>query len=240
MKTKGFSLVLSGSLAIALVLLLLTAGCTSGAGPSATAPPTDSTTAVPVTTAPPATTSSTPAPVPTSTKIPTTTVSLSNNVTITYPSDWEKEEPLTTALREYGRTTTNIANFFSPTITPARNTNLANHDRSPYTTFSIDVDTQTHTDEDRYFNLATVAIQKSLGTIEITRHEQLPMAKGISGYKTYALEFDTKDFKRHYRFVNVDGRFVIITVKNPLPYSTEIDDMFKSIKITMAANTKSR
>jgi hypothetical protein len=169
------------------------------------------------------------------------TVSLPSDITITYPSDWEMEEPGDTSLREYGRTTTNIVNFFSPDITWERAHGLPNHDTSRYTTFSIDVDTQIHSDEDRYFNLATVAVQDSLGSIEITRHEQLPLFRGISGYKTYALEFNTADKKWHYRFVNVDGRFVIITVKNPLPYSTEVDDMLASVKITPDnTNKKSR
>lgn len=241
MDTKTSSLLLSGCFTLLLACMLLVAGCTSNSASEKSMTPTVSTTAIPIANELPATLTTTIPPEAATTHVPTITVSLPSDITITYPSDWEKEEPGTTSLREYGRTTTNIANFFSPDITGKRASGITNIDNSQYTTFSIDVDTQTHSDEDRYFNLATVAIQDSLGSIEITRHEQLPMFRGISGYKTYALEFNTDDEKRHYRFVNVDGRFIIITVKNPLPYSTEVDDMLASIKITPDnTNKKSR
>lgn len=226
---------------ILLVCALFSAGCTSMPASEKSMTPTVSTTVISNTSELPSSQSTTTTSAAATANVPTITVSLPSDITITYPSDWEKEEPGTTSLREYGRTTTNIVNFFSPDITWERAHGIPNHDTSRFTTFSIDVDTQTHSDEDRYFNLATVAIQDSLGSIEITRHEQLPLFRGISGYKTYALEFNTVDKKWHYRFVNVDGRFVIISVKNPLPYSTEVDDMLASIKITPDnTNKKSR
>lgn len=227
--------------AILLVCSLFSAGCISMPASEKSMTPTVSTTVISNTPELPSSQSTTTTSAVATANVPTITVSLPSDITITYPSDWEMEEPGVISLREYGRTTTNIANFFSPDITWERAHGIPNHDTSRYTTFSIDVDSQTYSDEDRYFNLATVAIQDSLGSIEITRHEQLPLFRGISGYKTYALEFNTADKKWHYRFVNVDGRFVIITVKNPLPYSTEVDDMLASVKITPdITNNKSR
>jgi len=178
--------------------------------------------------------------VPSKTTIPQLTTTLSNGWIISYPANWEKQEVSETSLREYGRTTTNIVNFFSPSFT---NVDLQN----TYTTFSIDVDPEyvSQDDCDRYFNLATVAIQKQLGTIEITRHQQTgPGYKGPSEcadcIAIYNLEFNSKEGSRWYQFLNIDGKFYIITMKNPIDSHSELIEMLSSIKVPPSIMTKHR
>lgn len=239
MSTSSWTLSLL--LALTLSAMLFISGCVSNASSDNLATHTITSTPVPVETKVTDTPDiSEPTKIPT-TRVPTIPLSLPYDITISYPSNWEVETLDETSFREYGRTTTNIVNFFSPDITYERSYGIPNPDTSAYTTFSIDVDTQTHSDEDRYFNLATVKIQDYLGSIEITRHEQLPKHEIISGFKTYGLEFISKEKIRHYRFVNVNGRFIVITIKNPLPYSEEVAEMLSSIKITPDdENKKSR
>ena len=82
---------------------------------------------------PPSTTEQTAAT--TKTPEPTITTTLSNGWIVSYPSAWEKEDRSDTALREYGRTTTNIANFYSP-------------HKTGYTTLSIDMDPNSVSQDD--------------------------------------------------------------------------------------------
>ncbi len=165
----------------------------------------------------------------------TTTTTLSHGITITCPSDWEKEIVSETSPRDYGRVTTNIANFYSPDITSDR-AYLAqpNVDVSSYTTLSIDVDPGPVTDFEQYFNLVTIALQKYYGHIDITKHNyqlKISPADNFEGYRSYQMDFDTKDMRGSYIFTNVDGTIYIFAFRNPSPYSAEIQDIYKSIKI---------
>jgi hypothetical protein len=175
---------------------------------------------------------------------PLTTVSLSDGVTITYPSDWEKEEVSELAARDYGRTTTNIANFYSPDISQERrDSDGPNPDTSTYTALSIDVDPSPVTDFEQYFNLVTIALQNSYGAITITKHNyQLKVSPTdtFEGYKSYQMDFDTKTMRASYVFTNVDGTIYIFAFKNPSPYSNEVQAMVKSIVITPASAAKHR
>jgi len=164
-----------------------------------------------------------------------TTAVLSEGVTITYPSDWEKEEVSETSLRDYGRVTTNIANFYSPDITSDR-AYLAqpNVDTSSYTSLSIDVDPNPVSEFDQYFNLVTIALQKYYGHIDITKHNyqlKISQTDTFQGYESYQMDFDTTNMRGSYIFTNVDGTIYIFAFKNPSPYSTEVQDIYKSIKI---------
>jgi hypothetical protein len=156
-------------------------------------------------------------------------VSLPYGVTISYPEDWEKEELSELGLRDYGRTTINIANFFSPDITPERAREAGpNVDTAKYTILSIDVDPNPVSDFEQYFNFVTLALQNYYGHIDITKHDyQLK----ISNYPSYQLNFDILNKRRCYIFTNVDGTVYTFTFKNPSPYSKEIQDMYKSVKI---------
>lgn len=231
---------LTGTVGIALVLVcaVLLAGCTS---PNTPASPSQPASAAPVPTdqkAPAVTISSLPAIV---------TTTLSNGVTMSYPGDWQKEVTSETSMRDYGRVTTNIANFYSPDISPARTLSLyQNHDTSRYTTLSVDVDPTPVADFENYFNLATLALQNQYGQIVITKHNyqlKISSADDFLGYPAYQIDFDTARMRGTYIFTNVDGTIYIFAFKNPSPYSAEVLDMYKSIRIVpqgSASPAKSR
>jgi hypothetical protein len=206
-----------------LVCAIFFAGCTSGSQQQQSA------VATPVAVQTPAATGTT------GVNHATTTVNLRDGVTITYPADWEKEETSETSMRDYGRITTNIANFYSPDISPVRaQAAQPNVDTSRYTTLSIDVDPSPVTDFEQYFNLVTIALQKKYGHIDITKHNyQLKISKtnAFDGYKSYQMDFDTTNLRGSYIFTNVDGTIYIFAFRNPSPYSAEVQDMYMSVRI---------
>ena len=222
-------------LTLILVTAIISAGCTSPAA-STPVPTTTLPTPVPTTAYVPVTPAETVITAVTVAAAQLTTASLSNGVTITYPSDWQKEEVSESGYRDYGRTTLNIANFYSPDITPdLRAKDGPNPDNSRYTTLSIDVDPNPVRDFEQYFNLATIALQKSYGTIDITKHNyQLKISRTdtFEGYKSYQMDFDTNTMRGTYIFTNVDGTIYIFAFRNPSPYSSEVQDIYKSIMIT--------
>jgi len=172
---------------------------------------------------------------PAQTQIQLVKANLADGVSVSYPADWQKEEISELALRDYGRTTLNIANFYSPDISSGQqNPDGTNPDTSAYTTLSIDVDPNTVTDFEQYFNLVTLALQKSYGSITITKHNyQLK----ISGYDSYQMDFDTKTMRGSYIFTDVDGTIYIFAFKNPSPNSLEVENMYKSVVITPTVTT---
>lgn len=228
----------SACIALLIVPMLMFSGCASStpsenssslSATSVVTPPQNSSSLSPETTTTTATT----------TPVATTVAHLSNGITLSYPSDWEKQELSETSLRDYGRVTTNIVNFFSPN-TPGL-TMATNPDGHPYTTVSIDVDPESVSDNDRYFNLATVALENKYGSIEITHHMQSDAFNRIeecSGCKDYNLEFKTKIVERWYHFSSVDGRFYIITINNPSLNNDEVYNMLKSTKIVLPTSTQ--
>jgi hypothetical protein len=52
------------------------------------------------------------------------------------------------------------------------------------------------------------------------------------GYKSYELDFDTKDMRGKYIFTNVHGTIYIFSFRNPSPYSKEVENIYKSIIIS--------
>jgi hypothetical protein len=165
-----------------------------------------------------------------------TTATLDYGITISYPVDWRKEEKGVSVLRDYGRTVVNIANFYSPDITSNRAEAAApNPDKSRYTTLSVDVDPAAAPDFERYFNLATLAVQNKYASTQITKRNvqlKISISNTFPGYKSYELDFDTPDRRGRYLFTNVDGTIYIFAFRNPSPYSREIEDIYKSIIIT--------
>jgi hypothetical protein len=163
-------------------------------------------------------------------------------ITMYYPNDWKKEELYEIGLRDYGKDTINIANFISPDITPSRIKEAgSNPDPSTYTMLSIDVDPKNTGDFEQYFNLVCLAIQKYYGTIDITRHNfqnKISVTDTFRGYKSYQLDFDTKNMRGSYIFTNVDGTMYIFVFKNPSPYSKEVLDMYNSIRIVPQVTTQ--
>ena len=117
----------------------------------------------------------------------------------------------------------------------------ANPDTLTYTTLSIDVDQAPVTDFEQYFNLVTLGIQKTYGTITITKHNyQLDISKTDAkpeGYDAYQLDFDTKTMWAKYIFVDVDNTIYVFAFRNPSPYSSAVEEMYKSIVITPGGTT---
>jgi hypothetical protein len=199
---------------IAVVVLVavsvLFAGCTTNSGQGAPAP---ASTPVPV---------STPAPV--SSK---ESASLPYGVTISVPADWTRQDVLTGGVRDYGTTTLNIANFYSPNAIPG--------DKASYTALGIDVDQDPGADFEKYFNNATLAVAKTYG--EPTTVEAHSYTITISGYKSYELDFQSAEVKGTYIFTSTKNGMYIFTFKVPnkpravQAFQTEIVDIYKSIGI---------
>jgi hypothetical protein len=209
MRTFGYSCI-----GIAVVILVAAAvfftGCTTKPGPA---------TNVPVSTSAPVTT-----PVPVSTGV---TASLPYGVTISVPADWERQDVLTSRIRDYGTTTVNIANFYSPDTIPG--------DPVSYISLSVDVDQNPGTDFEKYFNNATLAIGKTYGVPLLTGAHSYTIT--ISGYKSYELDFQTSEVKETYIFTSTENGMYIFTFKVPnKPRAVEafqgaIVDIYKSIRI---------
>jgi len=233
---KNFHTLFVRSMILALILgcMVFFAGCTSEttsitsgtAQPTVTAPITIDSTTEPITILPQTTSS----------RIPTTTVDLSDGVTITYPSDWRLEEPTQTSTeKDYGRSTVTIANFYSPAISSERALQAQpNVDESGYSTLIIDVDSNPGADLENYFNKATIALQTSYGSIDITKHNyqlKISPTDSFTGYRSYQMDFDTKDMRGSYIFTIAHGKGYIFSFRNPSPYSEEVMEMYKSIQI---------
>lgn len=224
---------LGGSIILVLIGIILVAGCSSAASSSKG---TAASTTLPVNATQTAEVSfqeTTPAVTVATTAVPVKPISLSSEISLSYPEDWEMETPGDFALRDYGRVTTNLANFFSPTTYNGK-----------YTAVSVDIDPETVSDNDHYFNLATVALQKHYGTIEITHHTQqesgVTLISACSICKHYNLEFDTKTLDKWYHFVYVGGTFYIVSINNPDLNHEQVLIFLKSIKITPPSQQKHR
>jgi hypothetical protein len=180
---------------IAVVVLVVTTvlftGCTS---------PTDQ--KIPATTGPPVVTTGQGAPAPASMDV---SASLPYGVTISVPADWTVQDVLTSGIRDYGTTTLNIANFYSP--------NAISGDLASYTSLSVDVDQDPGTDFEKYFNNATLAVGKTYGVP--TQMEAHSYTIPISGYKSYELDFQTAEVKGTYIFTSTENGMYIFAFKVP-------------------------
>lgn len=158
----------------------------------------------------------------------TITASLPYGVTISYPSTWTRENVLTSGERDYGRTTLNIANFYSPFTIPG--------DTESYNTLSIDLDRDPGTDFEGYFNQATLAVGKTYDTGDqgIVKSGTL----SVSGFKSYELAFESRTVKGNYIFTSTkDGMYIFAFrgPNKPVPVQMlqeEMVDMYKSIRIS--------
>jgi hypothetical protein len=156
------------------------------------------------------------------------TTNLPYGITISYPRDWIMEETGVNVTRDYGRDVINIANFYSPAITPQRR-DVAGPDKSRNTILTVDIDEAGVADFERYFNLVPFALRKEYGSIDITRHN---LQLKISGYKSYQMDFDTDTLRGKYIFTNVHGTIYIFAFSNPTPYSSEVEAMYRSVIIS--------
>lgn len=173
------------------------------------------------------------APAPVATSAGTTSASLLYGVTLLYPDTWTRQNVLTSAFRDYGTYTVNIANFYSPNAIPG--------DGASYNTLSVDIDQNPGSDFERYFNQATLAVEKTYGTpLDVSVHSY---TRDISGYKTYELDFQTKtaDVKGTYLFTSTENGMYIFSFKGPnkqVPVEAlqgDIEGIINSIKITPLA-----
>lgn len=157
--------------------------------------------------------------------IPPVTANLSYGVTISVPHDWERQDVMAYDVRDYGKNTLNIANFYSPNESPG--------DSSSYNSLSIDLDPNVQEDFDTYFNQATLAVGKTYDP-QMQAHS---FALKIGGYDSYELDFQTKDVKGTYIFTKADKSIYIFAFKGttkPLAVnalSDEIVDIYKSIQL---------
>lgn len=187
----------------------------------------------------PVTTAATPPAAPTisqpasqATMVPTAGTlgaSLPYGVSISYPDTWKREDVLTNGERDYGRTTLNIANFYSPLTIPG--------DTTSYNTLGIDLDQDPGTDFEGYFNKATLAVGKAYDTGDqgIIRSSTLY----IAGYKSYGMDFESRTVRGSYIFTSTKNGMYIFAFRGPnkpVPVQAlqaEMVDMYKSIRITL-------
>jgi len=199
---------------IAVVVLVavavLFAGCTTNPGQGA---------AVPVSTSAPVTT-----PAPVSTEVG---ISLPYGVTISVPAGWTRQDVLTSGVRDYGTTTLNIANFYSPDYIAG--------DKESSMSLSVDLDRNPGADFERYFNNATLAVGKTYGVPTMIEAHSYTIR--ISGYKSYELDFQTAEVKGTYIFTSTENGMYIFAFKVPnkppavQAFQGAIVDMYKSIRI---------
>ena len=131
--------------------------------------------------------------------------SLPYGVTISVPADWKRENVLSSGARDYGTTTVNIANFYSPNAIPG--------DQSSYIALRVDIDQSPGADFEKYFNNATLAVQKTYDALtDVQVHSYTLM---ISGYKSYELDFQTKEVKGTYIFTSTENGMYIFSFKVP-------------------------
>ncbi len=153
--------------------------------------------------------------------------SLPYGVTISVPPDWTRQDVLSSGIRDYGTTTVNIANFYSP--------NAISGDQSSYTALSVDIDQNPGADFEKYFNNATLAVGKTYGVPTMIEAHSYTIT--ISGYKTYELDFQTPAVKGTYLFTSTENGMYIFAFKVPNKqmavqvFQSEIVDIYKSIRI---------
>jgi hypothetical protein len=213
MKTFSGYPCISIAIVVLVAVSVLFTGCTQPAGQQTPRP-----------TGPPGVTTGQGAPVPVSTDV---SASLPYGVTISVPADWTRQDVLTGGVRDYGTTTLNIANFYSPNAIPG--------DKASYTSLSVDVDQNPGADFEKYFNNATLAVTKTYG--DPTTVEAHSYTIPISGYKSYELDFQTAEVKGTYIFTSTENGMYIFAFKvqnKPravLAFQGAIVDIYTSIKI---------
>jgi len=219
---------ITGMLAIAFVVC---AGCSSppagtlpatvNATPSATTlPPTPAPTTLPPATTPLPATSVPPTPTPVQYQ---TYTDPTYPLTMQYPSGWINDPVGDCSLRDYGRTTCNIAYFYP------RNTTMAT-----YRSFSIDVDSTPGKNLEKYFQNATVALEKSHGPVTSTMPNSL---YHVSGYMAYRFDFVKSDSSAEIMvFTIMPDKTAYIFTYNGVE-DTDFQTMMHSVNITPAINS---
>ena len=135
-----------------------------------------------------------------------------------YPPGWITNQPGDCALRDYGRTTCNIVNFYSP-------------DNPAYRIFSVDVDPAPGSSLEDYFNTATASLSRYYAPVSNLRPTSLYQ---VSGYKAYRFDFVKPDKSVEIAVFTItpDNKAYIFTY-NALE-DADFDTMIKSVNITPA------
>jgi hypothetical protein len=224
---------------VILVLGIFTAGCTTTSTTSPGTPAQTTVQAQNIQT--PLSATNTPGTAATTPAVQYSTYTNSPyGITLQYPKDWEAQEAGDLAVRDYGKETINIVNFYSP-------------GKDSYVTFSVDVDPSTTTDLEKYYNTAIIALQKSYPHWEMTKHNaQLKVSDNFAYRIDYRIshEDSTKTDYGLQVYTIVKGTPYIFTyqAKDLTPtdetYTANLDeaqDMIKSVSITPVTVTiKSR
>jgi hypothetical protein len=144
------------------------------------------------------------------------------------------------AVRDYGRNTINVVNFFSP-------------GNDSYVTLSVDVDPSTTTDLGKYYNLAVVALQDYYSHWVMTKHDaQLEVSGNLAYSIDYQVPLDDNinSGYGHQVYTIVQGTPYIFSYEgaNISPTNDvyaahlgEAEDMIRSVSISPVTSTlKSR
>ncbi len=179
---------------VLVVVSVLFSGCTTFSRQGAPVPAT------------PSVSTSTPAPASTSAPVGTeASASLPYGVTLSVPADWTREDVLTSGTRDYGTTTLNIANFYSPDTIPGN--------PESYIALSVDLDKTPGADFEKYFNSATLAVGAAYGAPQLTGARSYTIT--LSGYKSYELDFEDTKVKGTYIFTSTENGMYIFVFKVP-------------------------
>lgn len=161
-------------------------------------------------------------------------------ITMSYPKNWDVEESGTVAMRDYGKTTTNVVNFYSP-------------GKDTYVIFSVDVDPSATTDLESYYNKAVLALQAYYPHWEMTKHSASTKVSDTNAYRVdYRVTHDDTskiDYGVQVYTIVKETPFILTYQGNGLLPENDIfasnldeaQDMIKSVKIeAVTATTKSR
>jgi hypothetical protein len=226
-----------GSCILILICCILLTGCTGSTASETT--PTVTATPVPTQTTLVATAAATPVATATTTGLKTYK-NTEYGITLSYPGNWEVQEPDSLALRDYGRSTINIVNFYSP----GQNT---------YAVFSVDIDPASTSDLESYYNHAVLALQSYYPHWTMTKHNPQLV---VSENKAYRIDYKVE----HEDSIKYDYAYQVYTIADKSPYIftyqvqnipptdetyneylDESQDMVKSVVITPVSLTgKSR
>ena len=157
-----------GGICLLVILSTVIAGCTTPSAPVATPVPTTAAPATPAATPLPVT-SAMAAATPTPIQYATYTCS-TYGISLAYPSDWQMQGSGDLALRDYGKTTANLVNLFTPGT-------------GSYAIFSVDIDPAPTSDLEAYFNSAVVALQKTYPKLTLNGHNAQLRVSGKNAYR---------------------------------------------------------
>jgi len=186
------------SIFLLLIVCVFLAGCTGSTSPQ-TAPVTPATvvTSLPTTTAGPVTAAATPAATAATTGL-STYKNAQYGISLKYPDTWEVQEPDSLAMRDYGRSTINIVNFYSP-------------GKDTYAVFSVDIDPASTTDLESYYNHAVLALQSYYPHWTMTKHNPQMV---VSDSKAYRIDYKVE----HEDSIKYDYAYQVYTIADKTPY----------------------